>query len=1236
MEAVQFLEKVTLENFGVYEHQLFEFDKGLNIIAGKNGVGKSLLLDAIRLGLGLNAKSVRMDSMKEYLMNPDKEAQIILQINNPLGKENVRLLSSANQDFDSKFLGKDSVFIQRQINKKGVSTFKMKDDKGDYPVLSPTEKELLFESLANIGLDPDDPMIFISGEDWGSFLDESPKNRFNSFVEKFNITEIQTEFKSRIDEIEIKLNEKEEFNKELQKIQENLEEKKVRKDKYEEFEKLDDTIKKLEDEKQYIDYAQLETSKKSQESRDNEKSTELNQKQTELAEITNILTEYSKVTQKLDSEIKETEININNLQTKIQEIDNKINKNAENQKHLANEIKKKEIEKDSKLREVTSINAQLNDSSLKDKNEQNKEKEKRKTELIKEKTELNKEKVHLEESLDQKAIYDKKKIEAEKRLANEFLIQQTRLGAELRKNAVSKEKEKHNQIDELKTKRNQLLNNLRKVNYEKISNQIRELEDQARSESFTKISSITGEMTELKNQIRTLEDQKYELEEATSVSKGIEPSYHPNVVKAYENIQASEFKDEIFGPVGSLIELDESYEIYRDLLKSNLKQTLGAFIVTSKEAAREIESYNLKVKIIRVLDEKRIKNNYIRKSNGVRDLREEKIICLASDLIKSKDKENEDIILAPVREDLQKLVIIDEVENLSYFDKIIEENNDLLRGILATQKGRQLRILTGTYRFGGRDDQIDYSKNPKESIGDPIEISKSSKKGKDPKIDALDKQISAINKKIKELEDKISSMKNVSSLLSKDKVYSDLKKELEQLDVNLEKDPQILKLDEEIKEVSNQFDDTGSKKSSSEEDIKDKIEQIPAIMNIKKEIAELDSKLEGFEQDALIKKQITELTNKLNGKNREIDDLVRQIAEGTTDTDRKSLEIRKQQLEKDIDNLDSELVDLKKEPGGKDQPVASFNQEKTEINNQITKLNQEISQKKKEKDAKLKELGTKEGSSKLILAQISLLQKEIENLNKTMKNYEEQIKETEKTEWFKKLKKPSKIRPKSDIELDIRGTKTKLEIYNKEGISIKDKEDYEKQEKLSKDLIKSIENRTESISKLREDLIEWNDKYEDVFEEKMNSLNKIFSEVLKSVDAYGRIEILNLNRPGSEEAFIYTSFPSQEERELRKHSSGQRQIGLVALAIAMQSQSKSPITAIDEFDKGLDPINKKLLIKSIPEMLQLVSSLDTQEVPENLSNQLIAVLPEVTKESFSDDLNFITISRQNGSISITN
>jgi hypothetical protein len=86
----------------------------------------------------------------------------------------------------------------------------------------------------------------------------------------------------------------------------------------------------------------------------------------------------------------------------------------------------------------------------------------------------------------------------------------------------------------------------------------------------------------------------------------------------------------------------------------------------------------------------------------------------------------------------------------------------------------------------------------------------------------------------------------------------------------------------------------------------------------------------------------------------------------------------------------------------------------------------------------------------------------------------------------------------------------------------------------------------------------------------------------------------------------------------------------------MQSQSKSPITAIDEFDKGLDAINKKLLIESIPEMLQLVSKLDTQEVPENLSNQLIAVLPEIAKQSSSGNFNFITIARQNGIVLVEN
>ncbi|MDD4479289.1 MAG: AAA family ATPase, partial [Mesotoga sp.] len=45
------LHSVELENFRNHENSLYEFDKGVNLILGKNGSGKSSIIEAIGLAL---------------------------------------------------------------------------------------------------------------------------------------------------------------------------------------------------------------------------------------------------------------------------------------------------------------------------------------------------------------------------------------------------------------------------------------------------------------------------------------------------------------------------------------------------------------------------------------------------------------------------------------------------------------------------------------------------------------------------------------------------------------------------------------------------------------------------------------------------------------------------------------------------------------------------------------------------------------------------------------------------------------------------------------------------------------------------------------------------------------------------------------------------------------------------------------------------------------------------------
>ncbi|MFA6384971.1 MAG: AAA family ATPase, partial [Candidatus Omnitrophota bacterium] len=57
--------QLTIKNFGLIDTVSVEFAKGLNILTGETGAGKSILIDGLRFGLGekLNAASVRDEKL---------------------------------------------------------------------------------------------------------------------------------------------------------------------------------------------------------------------------------------------------------------------------------------------------------------------------------------------------------------------------------------------------------------------------------------------------------------------------------------------------------------------------------------------------------------------------------------------------------------------------------------------------------------------------------------------------------------------------------------------------------------------------------------------------------------------------------------------------------------------------------------------------------------------------------------------------------------------------------------------------------------------------------------------------------------------------------------------------------------------------------------------------------------------------------------------------------------------
>lgn len=329
------VKNVYLENFKLFKKEELELEPGITILTGRNGVGKSLLIDGIRLAFGLNPIGVRLKNLNDYLMDSKKPARIELVLYNPVF-QGARFLTSEVKDFKDECLNSDLIHIRFQINPKGETDhygpegdhqFFMKNQKNKWNPLSADEVDLLLSSLKSVGIDPADKMAFVPAEVFMPFVQSSPRERFQQFIEKVGLSGIGVHIEQIKEQIKEKSESIEEYEKEMREAEASripLEKK------HEEWSKLQQIKKQFEEfqiEAKWIPYFDLENKLKAYPNKIKGLTKELNELKTEI-------------------EGKKTELQTN--EGKLNDLKN--NKNRENQK--LDIIKKQQIEQESEKKQL--------------------------------------------------------------------------------------------------------------------------------------------------------------------------------------------------------------------------------------------------------------------------------------------------------------------------------------------------------------------------------------------------------------------------------------------------------------------------------------------------------------------------------------------------------------------------------------------------------------------------------------------------------------------------------------------------------------------------------------------------------------------------------------------------------------------------------------------------------------------------------------------------------------------
>lgn len=123
------LQKISIRNYALIDSLDIEFDKGLNIITGETGAGKSIILGALSLILGQRAES-------KYFFNQDKKC--VIEGAFLLSDEKLKFIFEAN---DLDFF-KESI-LRREISMDGKSRAFINDTPVNLSILKQVGEKLI-------------------------------------------------------------------------------------------------------------------------------------------------------------------------------------------------------------------------------------------------------------------------------------------------------------------------------------------------------------------------------------------------------------------------------------------------------------------------------------------------------------------------------------------------------------------------------------------------------------------------------------------------------------------------------------------------------------------------------------------------------------------------------------------------------------------------------------------------------------------------------------------------------------------------------------------------------------------------------------------------------------------------------------------------------------------------------------------------------------------------------------
>ena len=1129
-----YLKRLELQGFKSFaDKTILEFKPGITSVIGPNGSGKSNISDAIRWVLGEQSmKSLRGAKSEDIIFAGTQSRK-------SLGFAEVSIVIDNS---DAKLpIEYSEVTVTRKLYRNGET--------GYFINKTPCRLKDILELFMDTGIGKDGYSIIGQGK-IDEILSNKSEDRRHIFEEAAGIVKYRTrkqESEKKMEQTKLNLLR---INDILTEIEGNIEPLKAQSEKAKQYLNLREELKNIEvglfvynintyKEKleQIIKDEEIMTAQRNTE---NEKLTsiqslkdslkqELDEITTQIEQMQNIGFESTNKIEKINSEIGISKERIQNniankerLESEIQELKTRIGELQEEEKqrqekkaNLFQNKEKFEEELKQKETELAKLTKTLSDKELE-------------IEAKKQKIETNTDKKYevLADINTQEANYEN--LEKRKKTLK---IELENIISELDSTRDNKQ-ELSKKFYEIQSKRNIVSNNLQQETTEKES-------------CMNKIKDFEEEINKLNYQMNMKDARHKFLLETEKEKEGYIKSVKELLLDCDKNPQ---LKKGIHGVLANLISVNKEYELAIEMC---LGQALQNVVTETEEDAKKLVEHLRNNNLGRAsflpissIRGKRIENVI---SNGMKG-----VIGIASDLVKC-DKKYTQIVLnllgrTVVVEDMNIGISLAKMNNYSF--RIVTLKGDVISSSGSITGGS---VATKTVNILGRSREIEELEKEIKKLSKKIEeITLQKQKYLESitevieKVAGLEKELQDIeivyaaeNQKMVSIEENIYKLEQRRDKLKEEELSINKQKE-ESIKQKEEKEQEVEKLNSEIKSLSEEVEQFATVNKDNQKYIDDLNFDITNLKISVSSFIESEASIEEFVER--IRQEILNNNNNIENKNNTLNQAIKENAE----------------LQTKIDNLNSEIEQIKAEVNNSSENIEKLKQLRTEKNELLDKKEEEITN-----QFSILE-GLKEQIVKMDFKKTKLEQ-DIEQLINTLWD-EYEITPNNAGEY----KKPNNI---AQAQKEVSSIREKIKDLG--SINIDSIEEYKKISERYDFMCEQRLDLENTVAKLRKVISEMTQTMEQQFKEKFEIINKNFNEVFIELFGGGKAELILTDEDNVLECGIDIRVQptGKKLQNMMLLSGGEKAFTAIALLFAILKINPAPFCILDEIEAALDDVN---------------------------------------------------------------